>query len=592
MGSMSLIKRLIRDVGWRHWPSYAGAFACMALVAGATALSAWLMKDIVNQIFIGQKLDFLFILSGSVVAIFLVKGLSTYGQQVILSRVANSVVADVQRRIFDHMLQWSVRQYTERHSSDFMARQAFITRSAGSLLNLLITAFARDALTVVGLLTVMIIQDPVVSLVALIFMPFAVFGVSKLSDRVRKVVQEEFAGFSKILETLQETSQGIRVVKAFTMEASMRRRQGEAIRSIRKASNKLALVGARSSPLMETIGGLAIGAVILYGGWRVIVAGHTPGEFFSFITALLLAYEPAKRLARMNIDLSASLVGVRMLYEFLDTPADEEEDEHKPDLMVSSGDIELRGVTFGYRTDEPLFRQFAFMGTGGKTTALVGRSGAGKSTLFSLLLRYYEPQAGSILIDGQDIRGVSRQSLRRAIAYVGQDAFLFKGTIRDNIAVGDESASFDSIVSAAKAASADGFIRDFQDGYDTPCGENGAQLSGGQRQRIAIARAFLKNAPILLLDEATSALDSASEKAVQEAIDRLRRGRTTLVIAHRLSTVMDADAICVLENGVLMEEGRHAELISTSGAYAAMCALQFRSAARAALADESEVLAP
>jgi ATP-binding cassette subfamily B protein len=319
---------------------------------------------------------------------------------------------------------------------------------------------------------------------------------------------------------------------------------------------------------METLGGLAIALVVFYGGWSVIASDRAPGAFFSFITAVLLAYEPAKRLARLQVDLNGALVGVAMLYEFLDETEVEANLHDGPALRVSRGEIVFQDVAFAYRAEEPVLQGLSFVADAGAMTALVGRSGGGKSTVMALLLQYWAPQGGRILIDGQDITQVSRASLRQQIAYVSQDTYLFKGTIRDNIAVGKEGATDEEVVAAAKAAHAHAFIEAFEDGYQTQAGENGAQLSGGQRQRIAIARAFLKNAPILLLDEATSSLDTESERAVQEALGALREGRTTLVIAHRLSTIRSADKICVVAEGRVQEEGAHQKLMDLEGAYA------------------------
>jgi ATP-binding cassette subfamily B protein len=356
----------------------------------------------------------------------------------------------------------------------------------------------------------------------------------------------------------------------------MRQKQHAAIDAVESAANKLALVGARSSPMMETLGGLAIAIVVMYGGSRVINDGAAPGAFFSFITALLLAYEPAKRLARLHVDLSACLPGVAMVYAFLEEPSDENEPHGMTELSVGAARIEFRDARFSYRAGEPVLSGLSLVAEGGRTTALVGRSGAGKSTVMSAMLRYWELDSGAILIDGQDIAKVSRGSLRRAMSYVSQETFLFKGTIRDNIALGFPGAREDQIIAAATAAYAHDFISTFEFGYDTQCGEHGMQLSGGQRQRIAIARAFLKNAPILLLDEATSALDTESERAVQEALDRLREGRTTLVIAHRLSTVRNAHSICVLDQGQVAERGTHEALNARPGSlYRAMVDSQF-----------------
>jgi ATP-binding cassette subfamily B protein len=327
---------------------------------------------------------------------------------------------------------------------------------------------------------------------------------------------------------------------------------------------------------METLGGVAIALAITYGGYRVIETGATPGEFFSFITAFLLAYEPAKRLARLNIDLNSNLVGVNILFEIIDSPATEPADDDRPPLALQNGRVEFADVHFGYRAGEPVLRGLSFVAEPGQVTALVGPSGGGKSTILNLILRFYEIGAGRITIDGQDIAAVSRRSLRRQIAFVGQDVFLFRGTIRDNIAVGKPDAGEHEILAAARAAYAHDFIMAFPLGYDTPVGEHGLQLSGGQRQRIAIARALVKNAAIILLDEATASLDSESERQVQDAIEHLCRGRTTIVIAHRLHTVMHADRIHVVEDGGIAESGRHDALLRQGGRYAFFYRLQLK----------------
>jgi ATP-binding cassette, subfamily B, bacterial MsbA len=573
--SNATLRRLLTDQGSKHWKGYVFAFAMMGLIALTTSLSAWIIGQIVNRIFVGRDLNAVWEITAAIIVIYTVKGLATYGQQVTLSRVGNSIVANVQRRIFDQMLRMRVSYYSRSHSSEFIARQAFIAQSASTVLNLLITTLSRDVLTIVGLVIVMVSQDPLLSLFALMFVPIAAVGVRKIGIRVRKIIASEFQGMAQIMESLQETAQGIRIVKSFTLENFMRARQDKAITSFQAAANKLARVSSRTSPIMESLGGFAIAAVVLYSGYTVIIRGNPPGSLFSFITSVIMLYEPMKRVARLHVDLSAALFGVSMLYTFLDEHDYEESQPQAAELEVTDGKIEFRDVTFAYRPGETVLHSISFVAEAGKTTALVGRSGGGKSTVMNLTLRLYEIGAGKILCDGQDLAAVSLASVRRQIAYVAQENFLFKGSVRDNIAMGRPDASEEEIIAAAKAAYAHDFIMGFERGYDSPCGEHGMQLSGGQRQRIAIARAFLKDAPIILLDEATSALDSESEQAIQRALRTLCEGRTTLVIAHRLSTVAQADEICVLDRGRIVERGRHGELLAQGRTYSHIAQTQF-----------------
>jgi ATP-binding cassette, subfamily B, bacterial MsbA len=573
--SNATLRRLLTDQGSKHWNGYVFAFAMMGLIALTTSLSAWIIGQIVNKIFVGRDLNAVWEITAAIVVIYTVKGLATYGQQVILSRVGNSIVADVQRRIFDQMLRMKVSYYSRSHSSEFIARQSFIAQSASNVLNLLITTLSRDLLTIVGLVIVMVSQDPLLSLLALMFVPLAAVGVRKIGIRVRKIMASEFQGAMQMMESLQETAQGIRIVKAFTLENFMRARQEKAITGFQAAANKLARVSSRTSPIMESLGGFAIAAVVLYSGYTVIIRGNPPGSLFSFITSVIMLYEPMKRVAQLHVNLSSSLFGVSLLYSFLDERDYEDDWPEAPELEVTKGKVEFHDVVFGYRPGETVLHAISFTAEAGKTTALVGRSGGGKSTVMSLILRLYEVGSGKILCDGQDIATVSLGSLRRQIAYVAQENFLFKGSVRDNIAMGRPGASEEEIVAAAKAAYAHDFIIGFERGYDSPCGEHGMQLSGGQRQRIAIARAFLKDAPIILLDEATSALDSESEQAIQKALRTLCEGRTTIVIAHRLSTVAQADEICVIDYGRIVERGRHGELLAQGGTYGHIAQTQF-----------------
>jgi len=575
-GAYQLTKRLVSENARTYLPRYAVAFVFMALVAASTAASAWIMRDVINEVFVNRDKTMIYIIAGVVMTIFTIKGLATYGQTVVLSRIGNAIVADCQRRLFRTMAAQDVAYFDKTAMGDLAARMQHNTAAARAVLDMIVTTFGRDLLTIFGLVAVMIAQDPGLSALSLIIMPPAVVGVGLLVRRVRKHAKSQFVSMARILSVVQEHSLGVRIVKAFGVEAKMQDQMDEAISEVELRSNRIAVLTARTSPLMETLGGFAVALVILYGGYSVVERGQDPGAFFAFITALLLAYEPAKRLARLHVNLNTHLVGVRLMYELLDTPTAMPERPDAGQLDVSDGIVRLQNVSFSYGEGAAL-NGLSLKADAGKMTALVGASGAGKSTIFALIERFYDPDEGTVEIDGQDISEVALSSLRQSIALVTQDTFLFDMSLRDNIALGRQAASDREIIQAAMDANAHEFIEELPQGYDTPAGEGGNRLSGGQRQRIAIARAMLRNAPILLLDEATSALDAASEAKVQSALSRLMRGRTTLVIAHRLSTVRDADTILVLDRGRLVEEGSHSVLMEKDGFYRRLYDLQFRS---------------
>jgi len=586
-GAAILIRRLVTEQGAAYWRRYLMAFALMAVSAATTAGSAYLLGEVINQAYVDKNVRGIAILSGVTLLIFMVKGAATYGHTVILSQISNAILANNQRQLFAKLMNESIAFFSERHSSEFLARLTAGANSVTQVLSLLINAVGRDLLSLIALVIVMVTQDPLMSLLGFLVAPPAMIVLRKLVKRIKGLAHNQFTGTADIMETMQESLQGIRTVKAFTLDQTMRERIDVSISAVERNANKMATVTNRSSPLMETLGGFAIAGGLMYGGYRVVAMGATPGEFFSFLTAFLLAYEPAKRLARLNIELNSNLIGARKLLEIVDSPATEPADDQKPELKLTEARIELRDVTFAYRPNELVLNRMSFVAESGKVTALVGPSGGGKSTVLALLLRFYEATAGAILIDGQAISGVSRSSLRHQTAYVGQDVYLFRDTIRENIAFGKVGATEAEIIAAAKAACAHEFIMGFPQGYDTPVGEHGTQLSGGQRQRVAVARALVKNAPIILLDEATAALDSESEQQVQEAIEHLCQNRTTIVIAHRLHTIMHADAILVVEGGEIVERGRHDDLLRRGGRYASFFRLQHRDAGPLTLAPIS-----
>jgi ATP-binding cassette, subfamily B, bacterial MsbA len=572
----ALVRRLLVEQAAGQWRRYALAFGLMVIAAGSTALGAYLIGDVINQAYVHKNLPGIIILALVTAVIFMIKAMATYGQALMLARIGNRIVADNQRRMLAKLLQHNVGFFADRHSSEFIARLTTGATAASQVLNLLVTSIGRDLASLIGLCAVMAVQDPVMSLLSIIVVPPAMLILRRMIRRIKTIAHHQFTGSARVLEAMQETLQGLRIVKAFTLEESMRARFDGHVADLERESNKWARIAHRSGPLMEALGGFAIAGGLIYGGFRVIETGATPGQFFSFLAAFMLAYEPAKRLARLNIDLHSGLVGVRILFDVIDHPPTEQPDDDKPPLKLSAAHVEFANVQFAYRPREKVIRNLSFVAEPGKVTALVGPSGGGKSTILNLILRFYEVDGGVIAIDGQNTATVSRRSLRRQVAYVGQDVFLFRASVRDNIAVGRPGATDAEIVAAAKAAYAHDFVMAFPRGYDTPVGEHGLQVAGGERQRIAVARALLKDAPIILLDEATASLDSESERQVQGAIEHLCRGRTTIVIAHRLHTVVDAHRIFVIEDGTIAESGRHDELLRKGGRYASFYRLQLR----------------
>ncbi|WP_208976317.1 ABC transporter ATP-binding protein [Polycladidibacter stylochi] len=570
-----IIARIFADNFLEFAPKYAIAFAFMAAVAATTSLSAWIMRDVVNEIFVAKDFSRLLQVTLAIITIFAVKGVASYGQMVTLSRVGNAIVAKNQKRLYAHLLICDAAFFQQHGASDLITRISHSANAVREVINLLVTSIGRDLLSLIGLVTVMVLQDPLLSLISMVIAPPAILGIAYLVRRVRALARAEVLSLARIVQVMQETAIGIRIIQSFGIQPHMKREMNKAIGDVEARANKISELGARSSPLMETLGGCAFATVILYSGWQSILLGKSPGEFISFLTALLLAYEPAKRISRLQVHLETGLIGGRMIYEILEKKPNVVDQEKAPQLKVGRGEIVLHNTGFCYISGYPVLHELDLHVKAGEVTALVGPSGGGKSTILALVQRLYDVNSGSVSIDGQNVKDVQLSSLHEAISLVTQDTVLFTGTIKDNIAFGRPDASFEQIKQAAKSALADEFIESFANGYETRIGEAGISLSGGQRQRLAIARAILKNAPILLLDEATSALDNETEAKLQKALEHLMRGRTTLVIAHRLSTIRHADTICLIKNGSLVEAGNHSTLMANNGPYAALYGMQF-----------------
>jgi ATP-binding cassette subfamily B protein len=562
-----LVVRLVRESFRQHMFGYGAAILSMLVVAGMTAASAWILREITNEFVIDKRIERVNMIALAVAVIFIVKGIANFVQAYFMSRVGNAIIAERQRKIYDRILAQGIEFYHSTSSSDLITRMTNNAQAARNVLDLVVTSYVRDLVTLVALVLVMIVQQPALSLLCFVVGPLAIYGVNIILKRVRKFAAMEFRSVGQIVQVIQETAIGVRVVKSFNLEGMMRKRMYKAVSDVEDRANNIATLEAVTSPVMETLAGLAIAGAVLVSGLLVLEGGQTPGGIMAFIAALLLAYEPAKRLARVRISLESGIVGVRMMFQLADEPLTLAEKPDARPLLAGPGEIRFDAVSFAYQDGPPVLNRLDLTFAPGKMTALVGPSGSGKSTMLNLIMRMYDPRSGRVLFDGQDISHATLASLREKIAYVSQDTFLFAGTIMHNIRLGRQDATDADVIAAARAANAHDFISAMAKGYETEVGENGAFLSGGQRQRISIARAMLRNAEILLLDEATSALDAESEALFRDALQQLTEGRTTIVIAHRLSTVHQADTIVVLDAGKVVESGPHRDLLRQGGLY-------------------------
>lgn len=560
-----------------YWKRLAVAMVCMVGYGLSQSAMAYMIKPTVDDIFINQLNDMRLTIALALMAIFSIKGISAYFQNYLMQWVGERIITEYRILLYAHLQKLSLSFFDKNSTGELMSRITNdVNRIQGSVTSV-ITTSVRDLFTVFGLAAVMIYMDWFLALIALLVFPVCMIPLVKLGRMLRKVTTKSQESMGRINVSLHETIGGVRIVKAFCKEDFEGQRfANEAFHQFRLKVKDVA-IRAISSPLMEFFGGCAIVAILLYGGSRIESNTLTVGQFSSFLAATLLLYEPVKRMSNMWNELQSGLAAATRIYEILDAPTEVEEEASATSAppTIKEG-IQFKNVSFAYVEGQPVLKNINLTVPAGSILALVGNSGGGKTTMVNLLPRFYNVTEGSILFDGHDIKDYTLHALRSQIAIVTQQTFLFNDTVRANIAYSRPEATEEEIIAAAKAAYTWDFIQKMPGGLDEVIGESGVLLSGGERQRISIARALLSNRPILILDEATSSLDTQSEMYVQKALENLMQGRTTFVIAHRLSTVRKADHIVVMSGGKIVEEGTHEELLPLGGLYKRLNDMQFR----------------
>lgn len=571
-----LLGRIWRDWMRQHLPRIIAAVSLMLVVAAASAAYPKLIETSVNMLE-DKNPNVIWMMPVAILFVTFFKGMASYGQSVLSQSVALKVINAIQKAMFAHLMRADLRAHHLTTTGKLISRFTNDVNLMRDALSRTLTAMVRDFVTAIALVGMMLYLDWLLTIIVIVTFPVAGVPIIRIGRRLRRASTNAQGGMGDLTSNLEQSFSGIRLIKSYRMESYERGRANDLFDNIYYLVMKTVKGRARTYPILETLGGVSVAAVLAYGGWRILSGTGTLGEFVGFLAAVILAYQPIRSLGNLNAALQEGLAAVKRSFDLLDEDAEIFDAPDAKPLALSGGAVSFNDVSFAYEPGKPALEGVHFDVEAGQTIALVGPSGAGKSTVMNMLLRFYDAETGGVSIDGQDVREVTIASLRNSIALVSQDVTLFDDTVSANIRFGRPDASDEDVIAAAKAAAAHEFVSALPEGYETLVGGRGVKLSGGERQRIAIARAMLKNAPILLLDEATSALDAESEQQVQAALDRLTEGRTTLVIAHRLATVLNADRILVMDGGRIVETGTHTELQALDGLYARLSRLQFRS---------------
>ncbi len=575
-----ILNRLFNSYVKKHYLKIFISIICMIIVAAATATNAWLMQPVLDDIFINKNKDYIIIIPVVILLIAFVKGSASYFQSILMSFVGYKIVADLQRHMLATLLKCDLSYFNTTNSGTLVSRFLADVGALSRGVHNVIINIVKDSLTFIFLLGVMFHHDLKLATFTLLIFPLAIYPISRIGKRLRKISKNTQVGFGLLTKKLTESFQGIKTIKSFNAEKIETSKIEKEIENLFSLTLKSTKVNSISRPLMETLGGLAVALIVFVGGTQVINGETTPGTFFSFLTALLMAYQPLKSLASLNATLQISMASAERIFEIIDQkPLVIERNPNKDSILKVSNPYNLKidNVDFKYESSPNLIlKNISIEITKGQKIALVGHSGAGKTSLLNLIPRFFDVEKGHIFLDKVDIRDLSFKFLRDHFSIVSQDVILFDETIKTNISYGKQHASLKEIKTACEKANCIEFIDNLPNKLDEYVGEKGVKLSGGQKQRIAIARAFLKNSPFLLLDEATSSLDSSSERKIQISLSKLMKNKTSLVIAHRLSTILDADKIILLHKGKVEAVGKHNFLLKNSKIYKNLYELQFK----------------
>jgi subfamily B ATP-binding cassette protein MsbA len=567
MNKLDLVKRIFKTQVRRYIPEISITFIFIILTSLTTAATAWLLNPAIKEIFEKKNTTMLYLIPIAIVFTFVLKAFAVYGTRILTIKIGIKIIRNIQVLMAEKFLLSDISHITKRHSGKHLS---YFSNDIGILYGVLtgvVVTLFKESLTLIALLALMFYHDWQLSLLAIIMIPIAAFSSRNIGKKMGKKVSISLEASDKFMKFLSEMIKGSWLIKIYQKEQEELKRISMVIDEKFKAIRKVEQTRLGAGPIMELISAVAIAIVVFFAGYRSMQGAITMGEFVSFLAALMLAYQPVRALSGINIGIQEGITAAKRIYELIDQKNEIYHDVNAPSLKLKNASIEFKDISFTYPDGTHALKNLSAKIEGGTKVGLVGVSGSGKTTFLNLIPRFFHLKNGSIFIDDQNINNINLNSLRKEISLVSQDVILFDDTIRTNILYGNALASDDEIIKACKFAAAQDFVEKLPNKYKTIIGENGIKLSGGQKQRLSIARAILKNSSIILLDEATSSLDSESESVIQKAIENLTKNKTTIIIAHRLSTVMNCDKILVFENGKIIDEGKHEFLVNNSSTY-------------------------